>query len=196
MVETFRKCAVCRKIVPGKPLGTEIHLCDAHKGNKSYVVSRILSERYIKIDFFRVYDETRKQLCIICGKEKKGRTFCEDHDSGDYEVDINLKFSCSVIAGHILYKRGEKCQICGLKQERSGKYDQYYYQSGYNKYRFEVYHIIPIHKLDESNWELCFNHNNLIILCEKCHKLIHSKELPELQYVLKPKKYKSVEDWF
>lgn len=194
MVKTFRKCVRCIKLVKGNPLGTEIHLCDDHKGDKLYVVNRILQERYIKIDFFRVYDETRKQLCIICGKERKGRTFCKDHDSGDYEININLKFNCSVIADHILYKRGEKCQICGLKQERAKEWS---YHQGYNLYRLEVHHIIPIHKLDETNWLLCFNLNNLIVLCEKCHKLIHSKNTAKLDYLpqSKIKKYKSLLEW-
>ncbi len=197
LVETFRKCMRCIKLVPGKPLGTEIHLCENHKEDKSYAVSRILSERYIKIDFFRVYDENRKQLCLICGKERVGRTFCADHNSMDYEIEVNLKFNCSVIADHILYKENETCQICGLKQERSDRYDQYGYQRGYYRYRFEVHHIIPVHKLDETNWELCFNHNNLLLLCEKCHKLIHSKTKPELDYLApsKIKKYKSITDW-
>lgn len=206
MTETYRKCAYpgCSKLIPGKPLVLEIYLCEEHKEQKNYIIQRILIDRYIQITFFRVYSERKNsesisslQLCIICGKKryKKSKTFCEIHDSMDYEIDINNKYNSNFVAGRILYERGEKCQICGLEQEKSDRYDQYYYQSGYKRYKFEVHHIVPVHQLDETDWRLLFSENNLIVLCIKCHNKIRAKPKKYQEEIYTGRRYKKLLDF-
>jgi len=163
----FRKCCRCRKLVPGKPLDPTPPLCENHKNDLRSVVYGILGQRYVDINFFRIYDKDRKQLCIFCGDptSKRSRTFCNRplHNSMMYDSEINGKYNMAFIK---IYHMKNRCHIC---------------EKSHMKVNLQYHHIIPVSKLDETNWLLAFNPRNLITLCESCHKSVHKKNAPYTQ---------------
>ena len=187
----FRKCSYfCNKLVEGKPLDPEPQLCEEHKDKREYVILRNVRQRHIGIDYFRMYDKDRNPLCIFCGKPtyKRSRTFCDDklHNSDMYHSLINMKYNFSFIRDCYC---GSECHICGVKST------VYNWRDPKKTIKMNYHHIIPVHKLDVTNWLLVFDTKNLITLCEKCHKLIHSKEIVENNNIVKEKKYKEISDF-
>lgn len=191
MGKIYRMCSYfCHNLVEGKPLDPEPPLCDEHKQHRKTVILRNIRQRYIDINYWRVYDETKEQLCIFCGKPtaKNSRTFCDDksHNSAMYDAKINGKYSFSYIRSYLC---GSECHICGAKQT------VYNWRDPKKTITMNLHHIIPIHKLDDTNWLLVFDPKNLITLCNKCHKLVHSKVIEHKYPTPKPKRHKSVVDW-
>jgi len=45
-----------------------------------------------------------------------------------------------------------------------------------SKHRLQLHHIIPI----DENMALMFDLDNIKTLCEKCHKIVHSKRKPKV----------------
>lgn len=44
-----------------------------------------------------------------------------------------------------------------------------------DRHDIEIHHKIPVALLDETNWQLCFDPNNLIGLCKSCHHTKHGE---------------------
>jgi len=109
-------------------------------------------------EFQRFFSDFKKRVCWVCLKEYKGRGnshfCCKEHRSifGEFFDYFNLYYKRFLL----MKKQNERCKICNSKLD--------YYND------LELHHIIPISKNG-----LVYADSNLILICKKCHRLIHAK---------------------
>jgi 5-methylcytosine-specific restriction endonuclease McrA len=126
-----------------------------------------LHARRIMWSFFDLYVDNNgheEEVCRNCGnflRTKKGKysprkRYCSVKCSDEFQR--NYTFDWSTRQWQYKHQLAEKkCELCG----KSGE--------------LQVHHKIPVINLNETNFQLCWDFQNLIALCHQCHHNFHAK---------------------
>lgn len=166
----YAKCNICMKLVPSFPLNMR-HLCPEHNSNRYWkmAVDNWLLMRNVPIDVFNLYDENRHRLCRGCGKP----VFCKDgkrsgmvwHNSVEcrsrvLEAYFSMQWKNCV---NLILNNSLEFPLRGSWVQCEGCGQFFHYE------KIQIHHLEPVSILDETNFELCWDPQNLVRLCRKCH---------------------------
>lgn len=192
----LKRCNRCRTFYPGQ-LQDPFNLCPIHNTteNRKRLVNGFKRTRSISINHFDVWDDSLpvkkglqfkwERVCRVCGKRILNKTgkhsyykrYCSHHRGSEIffnfgsarydkihkvreenETLICLTYLETWQSGYCNPKAYVNCEKCGklLRIWSSGE--------------VEVHHIIPVTLLDESNFHLMWDLDNLQVLCHTCHK--------------------------
>lgn len=123
------------------------------------------------------------RICRICGglllkkdgTYSQGKRFCGRCDSTYFK---RYYWNCvreSYLLHLIKYQKNNYAEIKDMNKRKRSVYTQKFYCENCKKLikssECELHHIIPVYKLNENNYNLCWDLSNLIALCKTCHKL-------------------------
>lgn len=216
----LKQCRECRKKYPGK-LKDPFNLCPEHntEKNRSWIVSIFKRNRQINVDHYDVWNDdyqykngNLERACRVCGgrmlkkdgKPSHHKRYCH-HPCGYGDLSISRGQDC-----HTRNFERHEVYITLTKFEKFNKPWEFGSSGGHccekclkllSYDEIEVHHLVPVCMVDETNYYLIWDQNNLQILCHKCHakaeehKLFRVKQTPKEKVERKYSKYKKLEQW-
>lgn len=217
----LKQCRECRQKYPGN-LKDPFNLCPEHniKENRERMISSFKRTRSINVDHYDVWNDDYKygngnieRACRVCG----GRMLNKNGRASHHKRYCHRP--CGY--GDLLIGKGQDCLERNFERHevyitltRFELYLNTKHRSHYSSFRptsgqccekcmkvlsygqMEIHHLFPVCMVDESNYQLIWDQDNLQVLCHDCHakaeghKLFRVKKTPKID-----QKYKKLEYW-
>jgi hypothetical protein len=189
----YKKCPTCHLLFPTLPWWINCY-CAKHQADFKFMLKMWIQARNLPIHVFDVFDQKGHHVCRNCGgsllrKDGKyssvkryDKPYCSQ--MGD---EIFGHYSWTNVSNHYIYELwGKQCKDPVLGEAVKGglmiceechalcKAKDDCWNDNENHYpTYALHHKVPVYFINETNWELVWDTENLICLCADCHKTKH-----------------------